>query len=226
MADMTSRVWMSWSSGKDSTVALHSARSDLGLTVERLLVTLNAEADRVAMHAVRRSLLEMQAERLNLPLYVIELPYPCPNHVYEKMMDAAITSAAASGIEAIVFGDLFLDDVREYRERAMLGSGIRPVFPLWHRPTEALARDMIGSGMRAILTCVDLERLPASFAGRDFDEQLLGDLPAGIDPCGERGEFHTFVWDGPGFREPIDVRTGETVIREGFAFCDVLPVTR
>jgi uncharacterized protein (TIGR00290 family) len=214
---------MSWSSGKDSTVALRLARTDPSLDVVRLLVSLNSEADRVAMHAVRRSLLEAQADRLNLPLSVIELPSPCPNDVYEEKMQAAMAMAVEDGVEAIVFGDLFLDDVREYRERAMLGSGIRPMFPLWHRPTNELARDMIRSGIRAILTCVDLAKLPLAFAGREFDEHLLADLPARVDPCGERGEFHTFVWDGPGFRKPIDVRTGEIVIREGFAFCDVLP---
>jgi uncharacterized protein (TIGR00290 family) len=217
---------MSWSSGKDSAVALQSVRSDPSLDVVQLLVTLNVEADRVAMHAVRRTLLEAQADRLGLPLYVIELPFPCPNHVYEEKMQVAMAKAAEQGVEAIVFGDLFLEDVREYREQAMRESGIRPLFPLWHRETDVLARDMIGSGIRAILTCVDLSKLPSTFAGRAFDEQLLVDLPPGIDPCGERGEFHTYVWDGPGFREPIDVRTGEVVIRDGFAFCDVLPADR
>ena len=219
------RAWMSWSSGKDSTAALHAARQDPSLRVAGLLVTVNAAVDRVAMHAVRRTLLHAQAERVGLPLHVVEIPSPCPNDVYEDRMAEAMALARRNGIEAVVFGDLFLADVRAYREQMLEGTGIRPLFPLWGRTTSQLAREMIETGIRAILTCVDPAKLPSPFAGRAFDETLLRDLPAGIDPCGERGEFHTFVWDGPGFSEPIDVQTGEIVTRDGFVFCDVVPST-
>ncbi len=214
---------MSWSSGKDSTWALQAVREDPAVSVTGLLVTVNATVDRVAMHAVRRSLLDAQADRLGLPLHVVEIPSPCPNDVYEARMAAAMDAAVREGVEAVVFGDLFLDDVRAYREEALAGCGVRPLFPLWQRPTDGLAREMVAGGIRALLTCVDPAQLPASFAGRVFDDQLLDDLPPAVDPCGERGEFHTFVWDGPGFTGPIDVRTGEVVTRDGFVFCDVLP---
>lgn len=213
---------MSWSSGKDSAFALDALRHDPNVAVTGLLVTLNVAAERVAMHAVRRSLVEAQADRLGLPLHVVEIPSPCPNDVYEAKMGAAIAAAAAAGVEAVAFGDLFLADIRAYRERALAGSGVRPLFPLWGRSTGPLARDMIARGVRAILTCVDPTVLPASFAGRDFDDALLDELPPGVDPCGERGEFHTFVWDGPGFAAPLPVQTGEVVTRDGFVFCDVL----
>jgi uncharacterized protein (TIGR00290 family) len=220
---MSTRAWMSWSSGKDSHAALRAVGADPTVTVVGLLVTVNADADRVAMHAVRRSLLESQAERLGLPLCTVEIPSPCPNQVYEERMAGAIEAAVADGVGAMVFGDLFLEDVRAYREQALAGTGIRPVFPLWRQPTAPLAREMIATGTKAILTCVDPEKLPASFVGRTFDEQLLDELPAGVDPCGERGEFHTFVWDGPLFSCPIAVHTGEVVTRDGFVFCDVVP---
>ncbi len=214
---------MSWSSGKDSAYALHVARAERTVEVEGLLVCVNADADRVAMHAVRRTLLEVQAERLGLPLHVVEIPSPCPNDVYEARMGAAMAEAREAGVERIVFGDLFLADVREYRERKLAATGMTPVFPLWGRATDALAREMLAAGVRAVLTCVDPEVLPAEFSGRAFDATLLRDLPAGVDPCGERGEFHTFVWDAPGFAAPIDVEIGEVVVRDGFAFRDVVP---
>jgi uncharacterized protein (TIGR00290 family) len=213
---------MSWSSGKDSALALEVAGQDPDLTVTGLLVTVNAEADRVAMHAVRRSLLEQQADRLGLPLHVVEIPSPCPNDVYEARMGRAMDDAARLGVGGVIFGDLFLEDIREYRERAMDGSGIRPLFPLWDRPTDALAREMISLGIRAVLTCVDPSKLSPSFVGRPFDHELLDELPPEVDPCGEHGEFHTFVWDGPGFSSPIPIRTGQVVSRDGFVFCDVL----
>jgi uncharacterized protein (TIGR00290 family) len=216
---------MSWSSGKDSTLALHVARAELGLDVRALLVTVNADADRVAMHAVRRDLLDAQADRLGIPLHVVEIPALCPNDVYEQRMGAAVAAARGDGIEQMIFGDLFLADVREYRERNLAGTGLAPTFPLWGRPTGELARDMLAAGIRATLTCVDPAALPAEFAGRSYDADLLADLPAGVDPCGERGEFHTFVHDGPGFRAPIDVELGEVVERDGFVFCDVVGVT-
>jgi uncharacterized protein (TIGR00290 family) len=220
---VAARAWTSWSSGKDSTLALHVARTDLGLDVRALLVTVNADADRVAMHAVRRSLLEAQAERLGIPLHIVEIPAPCPNDVYETRIGAAVATAVAGGIERMVFGDIFLEDVRAYREAHLADTGIRPVFPLWQRPTDRLARDMLAAGIRAVLTCVDPNVLPAEFAGRTYDAELLADLPPGVDPCGEGGEFHTFVFDGPGFRAPIDVELGERVERDGFVFCDVVP---
>jgi uncharacterized protein (TIGR00290 family) len=222
---MSSRAWMSWSSGKDSAYALHVARTEWATDVRTLLVTINADADRVAMHAVRRGLLEAQAARLGIPLHLVEIPSPCPNDVYEARMVAAVAAARAAGVDHMVFGDLFLADVREYRERNLVGTGITPVFPLWERPTDALAHAMIAAGVRAVLTCVDPRVLPAEFAGRDFDETLLADLPSGIDPCGERGEFHTFVWDAPGFSAPIDIELGEVVTRDGFVFQDVLATT-
>jgi uncharacterized protein (TIGR00290 family) len=220
---VVTRAWMSWSSGKDSTYALEMVRQDPAIVVTTLLVTVNEVADRVAMHAVRRSLLEAQAHRLGLPLHIVAIPSPCPNDIYESRMAAAMDVAARDDVGAMVFGDLFLDDIRAYREQALAGTGVRPLFPLWGRPTDLLAREMVTSGIRAVLTCVDPSKLPASFAGRSFDDQLLDDLPSDIDPCGERGEFHTFTWDGPGFTSPIDVQTGQVVTRDGFVFCDVLP---
>jgi len=213
---------MSWSSGKDSAYALHIARADRRVDVRALLVTVNEAADRVAMHAVRRSLLEAQAERLRLPLHVVDIPSPCPNEVYEARMADAVTAARDAQVERMVFGDLFLEDVRAYRERNLADTGISPVFPLFGRQTDLLAREMIGSGVRAVLTCIDPRVLPAEFVGRSFDEQLLAELPEGVDPCGERGEFHTFVWDAPGFRAPIDIELGEVVSRDGFVFRDIL----
>ena len=213
---------MSWSSGKDSAFALHRMRAIGDLEICALLVTVNADADRVAMHAVRRQLLEAQASRLGLPLRVVEIPSPCPNDIYEMRMADALVTARAEGIDHMIFGDLFLEDVRAYRERNLADTGITPVFPLWGEPTDRLAHHMVDAGVRAVLTCVDPAVLPAEFAGRDYDEALLADLPAGIDPCGERGEFHTFVWDGPGFDAPLTIRRGETVTRDGFVFCDIL----
>lgn len=216
-------AWMSWSSGKDSALALEVARREMGVEVTGLLCTVNADADRVAMHAVRRELLEAQAERLGLPLHVVEIPFPCPNDVYEARLATAMSVARGAGVDSVVFGDLFLEDIRAYREEMLEGSGIRPLFPLWGRPTDVLAGDMLEAGIRAVVTCVDPTRVPASLAGRDFDARFLADLPSGADPCGERGEFHTFVWDGPGFSGPVAVEVGEVVERDGFVFCDVLP---
>ena len=218
---MTARAWMSWSSGKDSALALHRARQDPSLDVVGLLCTVNAAADRVAMHAVRRELLLAQADRLGLPVHVVELPWPCPNTEYERLMASAIDTALGEGVTRMVFGDLFLEDVRHYRETRLVATGITPVFPLWGRPTDRLARDMLGAGVRAVLTCVDPAVLAPELAGRAFDEALLAELPADVDPCGERGEFHTFVWDAPGFRAPIGIEVGDVVERDGFVFCDV-----
>ena len=214
---------MSWSSGKDSTMALAAARRDDDVDVVGLLVTMNASAERVAMHAVRRSLVEMQAQRLGLPLTVIEIPEHCSNETYELKMAQAIDAARSAGVEGFVFGDLFLEDVRHYRETQLLGTGIAPLFPLWGVPTDAFAQSVVACGVQAVITCVDPRQLSPSFVGRSFDSEFLDDLPAGVDPCGERGEFHTFAFDGPGFSSPIDVTIGEIVERDGFVFCDVLP---
>ena len=214
---------MSWSSGKDSALALQRARDELRIDVVGLLTTVNAAADRVAMHAVRRVLLEAQAARLGLPLQVVEIPAPCPNDVYEARMAAAMSAAVASGVGRVVFGDIFLEDVRAYREAALRGSGVTPTFPLWSWPTRELARHIIDVGIRAVVTCVDSRQMSPGLVGRAYDAQFLEELPEEVDPCGERGEFHTFVWDGPGFSAPIDVKVGELVERDGFVFCDVLP---
>jgi uncharacterized protein (TIGR00290 family) len=215
-------AWMSWSSGKDSAFALEMARRGEDLDVRGLLTTVTAAFDRVSMHGVRRSLLERQAERLGLPLIVVEIPSPCPNAVYERKMADAVAVARADGIEAVVFGDLFLEDVRAYRERMLAGTGLTPVFPLWGRLTSALAHDMLAAGVRATITCLDPKMMPRQFAGRAWDEPLLGQLPKDVDPCGEHGEFHTFVWDAPGFSSPIPVEAGEVVEREGFVFADLV----
>jgi len=177
----------------------------------------------LAMHAVRRVLLETQAERLGLSLHVVEIPSPCPNDVYETQMAAAMDHAVADEVTCMIFGDLFLADIREYRERMLASTTISPLFPLWERPTDVVARDMCAAGVRAVITCVDPKVLPAEFAGRAFDHNLLAELPAHVDPCGERGEFHTFVWDAPGFAAPVNIDIGEIVERDGFVFCDLLP---
>ena len=217
------RVLMAWSSGKDSAWALHVLRQDPRIEVAGLLTTVNEAYDRVAMHAVRRALLERQADAVGLPLVVVAIPSPCPNDVYETAMARANAEARERGIMGIAFGDLFLADIRRYRERQMEGSGLRLHFPLWHRPTPALAEEMIAGGLRARLTCIDPRLLPAELAGAAFDRDLLACLPAGADPCGENGEFHTFAWDGPAFRRPVPVRAGEVVTRDGFVFADLLP---
>ena len=217
------RAWMSWSSGKDSAFALHEARSS-GVDVTGLLVTMNASVDRVAMHAVRRELVDAQADALGLPVHYVLLPWPCPNEDYERLMTGAVDAALADGATALVFGDLFLRDIRDYRERQLAGTGLQPLFPLWERPTAQLARDMLDSGIDAVLTCVDPKTLAADFAGRRFDAALLADLPAGVDACGEDGEFHTFVHAGPIFASPIEVELGERVERDGFVFRDLLAV--
>ena len=219
---MSERTWVSWSSGKDSTLALAEARADPELEVVGLLTTLNRSADRVAMHAVRRELLLAQADAVGLPVHQVELPWPCSNEEYERLMTDAVAAARSAGVTRMVFGDLFLADVRAYREEALAGSGIEPVFPLWGRSTSGLAGDMLARGIRATITCVDPRQLDPAYAGRAFDRDFLTDLPDGVDPCGENGEFHSFVVDGPGFAAPLDVVIGETVERDGFVFTDVV----
>jgi uncharacterized protein (TIGR00290 family) len=217
------KVLLAWSSGKDSAWALHVLRHREDVQVVGLLTTLSEAHDRVAMHAVRRTLLEAQADAVGLPVQIVPIPSPCPNQAYEAAMERALAVARGAGVEAVAFGDLFLDDVRRYREERMAGTGLVPLFPLWGRPTAELAREMIASGQQATLTCVDPRVLSASFAGRAFDGDLLRDLPATVDPCGERGEFHSFAWDGPAFRKPVPVRGGDVVERDGFVFADLLP---
>ncbi|MDE3149395.1 MAG: adenine nucleotide alpha hydrolase, partial [Acidobacteriota bacterium] len=214
------RVLLSWSSGKDSAWALHLLRRDPAIKLCGLCTTLNDEFQRVAMHGTRRSVLEAQAEAAQLPLWIVPLPWPCPNEVYEQRMAEVCSRAVAEGIDAIAFGDLFLADIRAYREKQLQPTGLEPLFPLWQIPTGALAREMIAAGLRARLSCVDTKQLPAAFAGREFDETLLRDLPPEADPCGERGEFHTCVYAGPMFTSPLPLQTGEIVDRDGFVFAD------
>jgi len=220
------RVLLSWSSGKDSAWSLHVLSQDPSLEVVGLLTTLNEAFDRVAMHAVRRELLEAQAEAAGLPLQAIPIPWPCSNEQYERIMADVCTRARTAGVEAVAFGDLFLRDIRAYREQQLRGTGLEPLFPLWDLDTRALARDMIAGGVRAKLTCVDPKRLAPAFAGRDFDQRFLDDLPAGVDPCGENGEFHPFVYAAPVFDRTLPVQIGEIVERDGFVFADVLPEER
>ena len=220
---MRPRAWLAWSSGKDSAWSLHVLREAGEVDVCGLLTTLNARYDRVAMHAVRRRLLEAQAAAAGLPLVTVEIPDPCSNAEYETAMAAAVDRARREGVTAMAFGDLFLEDVRQYRETMLSGTGLRPIFPLWGRDTAELAHTMIDGGLRAQLTCVDPRVLPSRFAGRAFDRALLAELPAGVDPCGERGEFHSFAWGGPMVDAPVRVRLGETVERGGFVFTDLMP---
>jgi len=217
------KALLAWSSGKDSAWTLHVLRQQGEVDVVGLLTTVNRSFDRVAMHAVRRDLLVAQAAAVGLPLRTVEIPYPCSNDEYEAAMAAAIGRARGDGVTAVAFGDLFLEDVRRYREDRMRGSGLTPLFPIWGIPTDALARRMVGAGLRARLTCVDPKKLPASFAGRDFDAALLDDLPPGVDPCGERGEFHSFAYDGPMFERAVGIQAGEVVERDGFVFADLTP---
>ena len=220
------RVLLSWSGGKDSAWALHLLRQQPEqFEVVALLTTINEYFGRVAMHGFRESLLEQQAEAAGLPLWKVPLPWPCSNETYEERMSAACARAVGEGIEAVAFGDLFLEDIRAYREARLAGTGLEALFPCWGLPTDTLAREMIGAGFRAHLTCVDPRHLDESFAGRVFDEELLRELPGSVDPCGERGEFHTFVSAGPVFSRSIEVRPGEVVRRDGFVYADLLPVS-
>jgi uncharacterized protein (TIGR00290 family) len=213
---------MSWSSGKDSAYALAEAERSGDVEIVGLITTVTATFDRVAMHAVRRELLELQARALGLPLFTVEIPSPCTNEIYEQAFGGALRRARGDGITHVVFGDLFLEDIRAYREAQLAALDLTPVFPLWGRDTRTLAHEMIASGIRARLTCVDPRQLDRSFAGRSFDELLLADLPAHVDPCGERGEFHTFVTHSPRFASPLTVMLGDTVERDGFVFADLL----
>jgi uncharacterized protein (TIGR00290 family) len=214
------RVVLSWSSGKDSAWALHRLRREPGIEVIALCTTLNTEFQRVAMHGTRRAVLQAQAAAAGLPLWIVPLPWPCCNEIYEQRMAEACQHAIDDKADAIAFGDLFLEDIRAYREKQLQPTGLQALFPLWELPTRALAEEMIESGLRARLACVDMEQLPASFAGREFDPALLRDLPPGVDPCGERGEFHTCVYEGPMFHSPVSLHSGEVVQRERFVYAD------
>lgn len=215
------KTLLSWSTGKDSAWALHLLRAQ-GVEVVGLVTTVNEAFARVAMHGVRRELLAAQAAAAELPLQELAIPYPCSNAHYEAIMGAFVARAAADGIAAMAFGDLFLADIRAYREARLAGTGITPLFPVWGIPTDRLAREMKAAGVGARITCLDPRHLPASFAGRDFSDVADAGL-AGIDPCGENGEFHTFCHAGPMFRSPIAVVAGEVVTRDGFVFCDLAP---
>jgi uncharacterized protein (TIGR00290 family) len=217
------KAWISWSTGKDSAWALHRTRALGEVEIVALLTTVNTAYSRVAMHAVRESLLAAQSEALGLPLVKVPIPSPCPNSVYEQAMSEAIAQARREGVTHMVFGDLFLEDIRKYREEKLASTGITPLFPLWRLDTRELAREMVEAGLGAYLTCVDPKKLERAFAGREFDTRLIGDLPPGVDPCGEYGEFHTFACRGPMFSKPIAVQVGQIVERDGFIFADLVP---
>jgi uncharacterized protein (TIGR00290 family) len=217
------KAWLAWSSGKDSAWALHNVRQGRQFDVVALLTTMNYTHGRVAMHAVRENLLETQATAAGLPLVKVAIPSPCSNEVYERAMSDAMARARAQGIQHVIFGDLFLEDIRAYREEKLARCGMTPVFPLWGRDTRQLAEEMIAGGLSAFLTCVDPRRLDRAFAGRRFDADLIADLPRGVDPCGENGEFHTFASAGPMFGAEIPIAVGEIVDRDGFVFADLLP---
>jgi uncharacterized protein (TIGR00290 family) len=217
------KALIAWSSGKDSAYALHEARRSGHYDIVGALTTVTDNFARVSMHGVRESLLEKQLAAARLPSIVVRIPFPCTNDHYEREMSKAVTQAKANGITHVIFGDLFLEDLRAYRVARLAELGMQAVFPLWQRPTDLLAREMIASGLSANLATVDLAKLSPSFSGRRFDETLLSDLPREVDPCGENGEFHSFVTTGPMFDRTIAVTVGETVIREGFAYTDLLP---
>ena len=216
------KVLLSWSSGKDSAWALHRLRQDPAIEVVGLFTTLNQAFERVAMHGVRKSLLARQAQCVGLPLMTIDLPWPCSNEEYGRIMTGFIREVMARGIRHMAFGDLFLKDVRAYRERQLAGTGITPLFPLWGSDTTELAQQMMAAGLRARVCTLDPKTLDMSLGGHEFDEALLAALPTGVDPCGENGEFHTLAWDGPMFQRPLAIRVGETVLRDGFVFTDLL----
>ena len=216
------KVLVSWSSGKDSAWLVHVLRRRADVELGGLLTTVNEAAQRVAMHAVRIDVLEAQAAALGLPLWTIPIPSPCPNEVYERAMAGAVARAVAEGFTQVAFGDLFLEDVRRYREERLAGTGLEPLFPLFGADTAALAREMIAAGLRARITCLNPAVIDRRFAGREFDADLLAELPREVDPCGERGEFHTCAYDGPMFGRRLEIETGITVERDGFVFTDLV----
>jgi uncharacterized protein (TIGR00290 family) len=217
------KALIAWSSGKDSAWALHEMRRAGTFDIVAAITTVTETFGRVSMHGVREELLAAQLEATELPAKIVPIPFPCPNDIYEQRMAAALAEAKTAGVTHVVFGDLFLEDVRAYREARLAEVGMTPVFPLWHRPTKALAHEMIESGVEAHLVCVDLKALPRTFAGRRFDFELLGGLPAEVDPCGENGEFHSFVSGGPMLKQQVSVTVGTTIERDGFAYADLTP---
>ncbi|HTP53847.1 MAG TPA: ATP-binding protein [Thermoplasmata archaeon] len=217
------RAVVSWSTGKDAAWSLVELRRRGEVDVVGLLTTVTETFDRVSMHGVRRSVLELQSEALGLPVYRVEIPFPCPNEEFERAMTRTLATLRSEGVDQIAFGDLYLEDIRRYREDRLRGTGVAPIFPLWGRPTRALADEMIAGGLRATIVALDPRKLPPGFCGREFDAAWLRDLPAGVDPCGENGEFHTCVTAGPMWEGRLPVRTGEVVERDGFVFADLLP---
>ncbi len=220
--NMKRKTLMSWSSGKDSAWALYQLQQDPEIELAGLFCTVNKEFDRVAMHGVRVELLQKQADSIGLPLEIIEIPYPCSNEDYERIMGEFVAKVKDDAVECFAFGDLFLEDVRNYRVEKLAGTDIEPIFPIWGIPTEELSRQMIDSGLRTIITCIDPRKIPEKFAGKEYTHAFLNSLPEGTDPCGENGEFHSFVFDGPMFKEQIDIEVGEVVTRDKFVFADVL----
>ncbi len=219
---MKPKAWIAWSSGKDSAWALHQVRVSGEYDVVGALTTITENFERVSMHGVRREVLDAQLKAAKLPLIPVTIPFPCPNEIYETRMSEAVKAAQAMGVTKIIFGDLFLEDIRAYREEKLRGTGIDGVFPLWKIPTGNLAREMIVGGIKARVVCLDPKKVPRELAGKLFDESLLAALPAGIDPCAENGEFHTCVIDGPMFGKNIDVKAGEVTERDGFVFADLM----
>ncbi len=215
------KILMSWSTGKDSAWAFHKLKEHENMEMVGLFCTINAKFRRTAMHAVRVELLQMQAQRIGLPLDIIEIPWPCSNADYERIMGRYVENTQERGVTGMAFGDLFLRDIRDYRIERLKGTGIEPLFPLWDHPTGKLAREMIEGGLRATITCVDPKQLDSRFVGRSFDHDFLADLPETVDPCGENGEFHSFVHDAPLFSAPINISVGEKVERDGFSFADI-----
>lgn len=220
---MKKKTLLSWSSGKDSAWALHILRQQTDIEVVGLFSTFNQEFNRIAMHAVKNELVQRQAESLDLPVQLIPIPYPCSNNEYRKTMAEFIEQAKQQGVESIAFGDLYLEDIRSYREEQLAASGVTPLFPLWGRDTKALSKEMISAGLRAKITCIDPKKVPLALAGKEFDSSFLEQLPADVDPCGENGEFHTFVFDGPMFKQAVTIVEGETLSRDGFVFTDLSP---
>jgi len=216
-----SKCLISWSSGKDSAWMVHVLRQRGDIEIGALLTTINEPAQRVAMHAVRVELLKAQADALALPLWIVPIPSPCPNEIYEQAMAGAVRRAVTEGFTQVAFGDLFLADIRRYREERLANTGLTPIFPLFDADTPRLAREMVAAGLGARVTCVDPRQLDSRFAGREFDTALLNELPASVDPCGEKGEFHSFAYKGPMFSAPIAIETGITVERDGFVFADL-----
>jgi len=220
---MKNKVLLSWSSGKDSAWALHVLNQQEDIEIVGLFCTYNEKYKRGAMHAVRTELIVQQAERTGLPLHLIPIPDPCSDDEYKAIMGEFINEVKSQGIDCIAFGDLFLEDVRSYREDSLAGTGITPLFPLWGIPTDELSRKMVDSGLRAVITCIDPKQLSKKFSGHEYNGTFLEKIPDTVDPCGEKGEFHSFAYDGPMFNDKVNILKGETVIREGFVFTDVLP---